>query len=71
DKVLYFDAAKYKTHTGKLEEKWKGPYYIHEIIVNGSYKIKELNGRILRRPVNRELLKEYFDREIFEPYIVI
>ncbi|GBC15302.2 putative integrase core domain protein [Rhizophagus irregularis DAOM 181602=DAOM 197198] len=71
DKVLYFDAAKYKTHTGKLEEKWKGPYYIHEIIINGSYKIKELNGRILRRPINGELLKEYFDREIFEPYIII
>jgi hypothetical protein len=28
DKVLYFNAAKYKIHTGKLEEKWKGPYYI-------------------------------------------
>ncbi|GET63907.1 GapPol polyprotein [Rhizophagus irregularis DAOM 181602=DAOM 197198] len=71
DKVLYFDMAKYKTHTGKLEEKWKGPYYIHEVIINGSYKIKELNGRILRRPVNGELLKEYFDREIFELYIII
>ncbi|CAB4404597.1 unnamed protein product [Rhizophagus irregularis] len=71
DKVLYFDTAKYKTYTGKLEEKWKGPYYIHEIIVNRSYKIKELNGRILKRPVNGKLLKEYFDREIFEPYIII
>ena len=71
DKVLYFDATKYKTHTGKLEEKWKGPYYKHEIIVDGSYKIKELDGKIFRKPVNGELLKKYYDRETFEPYIAI
>jgi hypothetical protein len=46
-------------------------YTVHEVIINGSYKIKELNERILRRPVNGELLKEYFDREIFELYIII
>ena len=57
---MYFNAAKYGTRTGKLEEKWKGPYYVHEVIVNGSYKIKELNGKILKKHVNGELLKEYF-----------
>ncbi|GBB87857.1 hypothetical protein RclHR1_14350006 [Rhizophagus clarus] len=30
DKVLYYDASKEKQWSGKLEEKWKGPYYIHE-----------------------------------------
>jgi hypothetical protein len=71
DKVLYYNAAKEKQWSGKLDEKWKGPYYIHEELLNGSYKIKELNGKILRTPVNGELLKKYNDRENFEPIVVI
>lgn len=70
-KVLYYDAAKEKQWTGKLEEKWKGPYYIHEILLNGSYKLKEVNGRVLKVPVNGELLKKYYSREEFIPYITI
>ena len=46
DKVLYFEAAKDKTHSGKLDQKWKGPYYIHQVLLNGSYKIRELDGRV-------------------------
>ncbi|CAI2193728.1 7836_t:CDS:2, partial [Funneliformis geosporum] len=57
DKVLYFEAAKDKTHSGKLDQKWKGPYYIHQLLLNGSYKIRELDGRVLRTPVNGDLLK--------------
>ena len=71
DKVLYYDAAKEKQWSGKLEEKWKGPYYIHEIIHNGSYKIKTMEGRIQITPVNGELLKEYIDRTNFEVIIRI
>ena len=71
DKVLYYNAAKEKQWTGKLEEKWKGPYYIHQIMLNGSYKIKETNGKVLKTPVNGELLKEYKSREEFIPYVVV
>ncbi|CAB4435319.1 unnamed protein product [Rhizophagus irregularis] len=71
DKVLYYDAAKEKQWSGKLEEKWKGPYYIHEIISKGSYKIKTMEGRIQKTPVNGELLKEYSDRSNFEVIIRI
>jgi len=71
NKVLYYDAAKEKQWSGKLEDKWKGPYYIHDILVNGSYKIKELNGKVLKVPVNGELLKLYYSRENFEPMVVI
>ena len=70
-KVLYYNAAKEKQWTGKLEEKWKGPYYIHQIMLNGSYKIKETNGKVLKTPVNGELLKEYKSREEFIPYVVV
>jgi predicted transcriptional regulator len=71
DKVLYYNAAKEKQWSGKLEEKWKGPYYIHSVIVNGSYKLKELDGKILKTPVNGELLKKYYDRKEFESFVVI
>ena len=71
EKVLYYKAAKAKQWSGKLEEKWKGPYYIHEKMLNGSYKIKDMNGKILATPVNGELLKKYFDRYEFEPMVVI
>ncbi|GBC21546.2 DDE-type integrase/transposase/recombinase [Rhizophagus irregularis DAOM 181602=DAOM 197198] len=71
DKVLYYDAAKEKQWSGKLEEKWKGPYYVHEIISKGSYRIKTMEGKILKTPVNGELLKEYIDRTNFEVIIRI
>jgi transposase InsO family protein len=71
DKVLYYNAAKEKQWSGKLDEKWKGPYYIHRKLLKGSYEIKDLNGKIMKTPVNGELLKEYFDREGFIPYVVI
>jgi hypothetical protein len=61
DKVLYFEAAKDKTHSGKLDQKWKGPYYIHQVLLNGSYKIRELDGRVFCTPVNGDLLKVYKD----------
>ena len=67
DKVLMYDAAKEKQWSGKLQDKWNGPYYIHEVIVNGSYKVKGTNGKIKRTPVNGELLKLYNSRDRFEP----
>ncbi|CAB4443573.1 unnamed protein product [Rhizophagus irregularis] len=71
DKVLYYNAAKEKQWSGKLEEKWKGPYYVHKTISKGSYRIKTMEGKILKTPVNGELLKEYIDRSNFEVLIRI
>jgi hypothetical protein len=28
--------------------------------MNGVYQIKKINGKILKKPVNEELLKEYY-----------
>ncbi len=71
EKVLYYKAIKDKQWTGKLEENWKGPYYIHEILLNGAYKLKDDEGNILRMPINGELLKHYYSREGYVPFIVI
>ena len=71
DKVLYYRAEKEKQWTGKLEEKWKGPYYIHAVGQNGSYKLRDLKGKVLKAPVNISLLKPYFDRQNWTPSVLI
>ena len=71
DKVLYYDAAKEKQWTGKLDDKWKGPYYVHNVLLNGSYKLRNLDGQLLRTPVNGSLLKIYRDRHNWEPMVVV
>ncbi|CAB4412318.1 unnamed protein product [Rhizophagus irregularis] len=64
-------ADRVKILVEELPNKWKGPYLIHEEFGNGAYKLKELNGRILKTPQNGEWLKKFYDREIFTPKIVI
>src|SRR6266511_1044949 len=71
EKVTYAKAAYFKQWSRKLEEKWKGPYYIHEILLNGSYSLKDKEGRILKTPVNGELLKKYYSRENYQSFVVI
>ncbi|CAI2188589.1 13402_t:CDS:2, partial [Funneliformis geosporum] len=69
DKVLYYNAAKEKQWSGKLANKWKGPYYIHEVLLKGSYRLKEIEGQILKTPVNGIYLKRYKDRQNYVPYV--
>jgi Integrase zinc binding domain/Integrase core domain len=71
DKVLLYRAEKEKQWTGKLENKWKGPYYIHLVLPNDSYKIRQMDGKVLTTPFNGRLLKLYSDREQWIPYISI
>jgi hypothetical protein len=61
DKVLLKDSAKEKQWTGKLSPNWKGPYYIHEVIGRGAYRIKTMDGKILRGTQNVKNLKGYKD----------
>ncbi|GET57230.1 uncharacterized protein K02A2.6-like [Rhizophagus irregularis DAOM 181602=DAOM 197198] len=71
EKVLLYEAWREKQWSGKLQNKWKGPYLIHEEFGNGAYKLKELDGRILKTPQNGEWLKKFYDRGGFTPKIVI
>ena len=42
------------------------------MLQNGSYKLRNvLDGRVLCTPVNGSLLKLYYDRQTWEPMIVI
>ncbi|GBC22632.2 uncharacterized protein K02A2.6-like [Rhizophagus irregularis DAOM 181602=DAOM 197198] len=71
EKVLLYEAWREKQWSGKLQNKWKGPYLIHEEFGNGAYKLKELDGRILKTPQNGEWLKKFYNRGRFTPKIVI
>src|SRR2546429_3396256 len=63
DKVLLKDAAKEKQWSGKLVPKWKGPYYIHDEIGKGAYKLRTLNGKVLEASHNVKHIKEYYAEE--------
>ena len=63
EKVLKFEASRENSKSGKLDDKWKGPYLIHNVYDNDVYKIKTLDGKIFKTPVNGILLKVYYDRK--------
>jgi hypothetical protein len=63
DKVLYYRARLDNQRSEKLSPKWTGPYYIHDIIGNGAYKLRELSGKTLKNSVNGSFLKIYKDRD--------
>jgi hypothetical protein len=71
NKVLIYEAAKQTSHTGKLDPKWKGPYYIHDLIYSGVYKLRTLDRKVLRTPINGSLLKLYNERDKWVPQIAI
>ena len=56
--------AQDQSHSGKLNPKWKGPFYIHDVLPHGAYKLRTIEGQVLSAPVNGSLLKHY--REVEE-----
>jgi transposase InsO family protein len=71
DKVLLYESAKAKVHGDKFREKWTGPYYIHDINGSGAYKLRTMEDKILKRYINTDRLKKYYERPIWEPQIII
>ena len=69
EEVLCHDLAKESWYSGKLEPKWKEPYQIVVILLNGFYKIADQGG-VLQTPINGDRLKPY-NRRLLESIIVI
>ena len=63
EEVLCHNLAKKSWYSEKLEPKWKGPYQIVAVFLNGSYKIAD-QGDVLRTSVNRDRLKPYHHRSL-------
>jgi len=63
EKVLYYKAFMDNQRTGKLDEKWKGPYHIHDTGPNGTYKLRDSRGKLSKSYINGNLLKLYKEWE--------
>ena len=50
DLVLKFKHAKEKK--SKFQPKWVGPYTVHKVFRNGAYKLRSMNGQIVKSSVN-------------------
>jgi hypothetical protein len=59
DKVLYYKAALDNQRSGKFDDKWKGPYYIQDTGPRGTYKLRDLRGKLSKAYVNGNLIKTY------------
>jgi hypothetical protein len=71
NKVLKYNAVKDKQWSGKLTPNWNGPYYIHNVLPHGAYKLRTMEGQVLKVPINGKLLKLYKDRLNWQPLITI
>lgn len=71
DKVLKHIGSYTNRKDVKLRNKWQGPYYIHQVLLNGAYKLRNLEGKVLTTPVNGNNLKRYEERPQWEPIVFI
>ncbi|CAG8644569.1 5137_t:CDS:2, partial [Cetraspora pellucida] len=58
DLVLLFESSLATSHSSKLEEKWTGPYYIHDTYGNGAYKLRTIDGQVYKKPVHGNSIKK-------------
>ncbi|CAG8439395.1 15718_t:CDS:2, partial [Cetraspora pellucida] len=57
--VLLFKSSLAMSHSSKLEEKWTGPYYIHDTYRNSTYKLRTIDRQVYKKPVHGNRLKKY------------
>jgi len=70
DKVWYYNAAKEKQYSGKLEPKMGDPMVIEKVLLNGSYRIGNYLGT-LKTPINGDKLSKRYDRLDMEPIVIL
>ena len=68
DTVLLWDKRSEKPGKhGKFDSLWTGPYLIHSIAGTNSFNLSHLDGEVLLLPVNGQLLKLFFEADIWCP----
>src|SRR5262249_33232227 len=70
DKVLVERTWLKTNFSSKLEDKWTGPYFVHEKIGNNVYKLRTMEGKMVKNVVHGNRLKLYRERTL-TPYIEI
>jgi len=69
DLVLKYKHAKEKQ--SKFLFKWVEPYTVHEVYGNGAYRLRAMDGKVLKSSTNGNDLKKYQIRDLPEPEVVI
>ena len=71
DKVLLFNVTQSHIHGDKFKDKFDGPFYIHDIVRPGTYKLRTSDERVRKNSIHADLLKPYLERTEWEPQIII
>ena len=71
DKILMKRMEMQHWHREKFSQKWKGPYYIHEKLDKGAYRLRILDGKLLKNSYNGDHLKLYLEDNKLELMIII
>jgi transposase InsO family protein len=56
--------------SAKLENKWIGPYYIHDVLKNNVYKLRTLEGKLVKNVIHGNRLKLYHEKKLM-PVVLI
>jgi hypothetical protein len=70
DQVLVERTWLKNNFSAKLENKWIGPYFIHNALKNNVYKLRTLDGKLVKHVIHGNRLKLYHERRL-EPVVLI
>jgi hypothetical protein len=70
DKVLVERTWKRKDMSAKLENQWMGPYYIHDVIGYNNYKLRSMDGQLIKGTIHGNRLKIY-NEHLDDPLVII
>ena len=64
DKVLVEKTWLKTNFSAKLDNKWTGPYFIHNVLKDNVYKLRTIEGRLVRNLVHGNRLKLYYEKQL-------
>ena len=71
--MIVYDSSLDHQHTTirKFAKRWFGPYEVRKVFDNGTYRLSELDGTILRVPIAGKWVKIFKKRTNNESYVAI
>ena len=70
DQVLVERTWLKNNFSAKLENKWIGPYYVHNALKDNVYKLRILDGKLVKNVIHGNRLKLYHQEKL-EPIVII
>ena len=71
--MIVYDSSLDHQHTTirKFAKRWFGPYEVQKVFDNGTYRLCELDGTILRVPIAGKWVKIFKKRTDDKPYVIL